>query len=66
MSRWFDSVRVLPLVGVLALVVGCETQGPAEQAGENLDNAANDVGDALDSGGPAEETGEALDNTLGN
>lgn len=33
---------------------GCEQQGPAEQAGESIDNAAERAGDKI------EETGEAI------
>lgn len=66
MSRLIDLVRVLPLAAALALVVGCESEGPAEQAGESIDNAASDVGDALDPAGPAEEAGQAVDDAVGN
>ncbi|WP_233579014.1 hypothetical protein [Tautonia sociabilis] len=64
MARWLEFARLVPLVGALAVFAGCESQGPAEQVGENLDNAAQDVGDALDPAGPAEEAGEAIDETL--
>lgn len=56
----------LTLLASLALGVGCEQQGPAEQAGESIDNAANDMGDALDPRGPAEEAGAAVDDTFDN
>lgn len=48
-----------PLVG---LGVGCESQGPAERAGERIDNAAKDVKDAVDPRGPVEKAGAAVDN----
>ncbi|QDV34327.1 hypothetical protein [Tautonia plasticadhaerens] len=66
MSRLIDLVRVLPLAAAVAIFVGCESQGPVEEAGENIDNAASDVGDALDPAGPAEEAGQAVDDAVGN
>ncbi|MEW4568194.1 hypothetical protein AB1L88_10025 [Tautonia sp. JC769] len=56
----------LTLLASLALCVGCEQQGPAERAGESIDNAADDMQDALDPRGPAEEAGAAVDDTLNN
>jgi hypothetical protein len=48
-------------------LTGCpERDGPAERAGEKLDDAAEKVGDALDPKGPAEEAGEKVDEALGN
>jgi hypothetical protein len=32
------------LVGVAGFVGGCEKKGPAQKAGENVDNAVNDAG----------------------
>jgi len=41
--------KSLTLAGLLAcsiLAMGCEEKGPAERAGEALDNAADEIGDA--------------------
>jgi hypothetical protein len=46
--------------GTLVLV-GCEPKGPAEQAGEKIDNAADAAADALDPRGPMEKAGDKLD-----
>lgn len=54
---------LLPLAGGLA---ACDDQGPAEEAGESLDEAAEDVGNAFDNSGPAEEAGEDIDDATGN
>lgn len=54
---------LLPLTGGLA---ACDDQGPAEEAGESLDEAADDVGNAFDNSGPAEEAGEDIDDATGN
>ncbi len=50
-----------PLVG---MGVGCESQGPAERAGEKIDKAAEDLKDAVDPRGPAEKAGAAVDNAV--
>lgn len=54
---------ILPLAGGLA---ACDDQGPMEEAGEELDQAAEDIGKAFESDGPAEEAGEDIDDALGN
>ncbi len=53
----------LMIAGVLALV-GCERDGPAENAGEAVDDAVGDVQDALSSDGPGETAGEEIDKAL--
>ncbi|MCE9649667.1 MAG: hypothetical protein K8R18_08605 [Parvibaculum sp.] len=53
----------LPLMGALA---ACDDKGPAEKAGEKLDNAADEMKDAVNPQGPAEKTGEKIDNATGN
>lgn len=54
---------VIPLFGALA---ACDDKpkGPAEAAGEKLDEAGQSVKDAIDPPGPAEETGRKIDNAL--
>ncbi len=46
--------------------VSCREKGPAEKAGEKLDNAAEKVKDAVDPAGPVEKAGEKVDKALGN
>ncbi len=53
------NVQVLLLLIILTVVGGTVTacdvnQGPVEKAGENIDNAVDDAGDAL------EDTGETI------
>ncbi len=56
---------ILPLLGGTVLLgSGCEQKGPAEQAGENIDEAADNAADALDPNGPAEEAGQAVDDAV--
>ena len=59
-------LRVLPLVlaGLLPLV-GCE-KGPAERAGERVDEAAREVRDTVNPpSGPAEAAGRKIDDATG-
>lgn len=44
------------IVGLFAgALVACEEQGPAEQAGEAVDNATEEAGEALEEAGDAAE-----------
>lgn len=54
------------MLGVTIIGAGCEQQGPAERAGERIDQAADDVGDAFRPAGPAERAGENLDRAADN
>lgn len=61
-DRMMAALRGLALAGgLVAFGAGCETQGPAEKAGEAVDDAARGVGDAIDPAGPMERAGEAAD-----
>jgi hypothetical protein len=44
--------------------VSCKEKGPAEKAGENLDNAVENVKDAVNPKGPVEKAGEKVDDAL--
>jgi hypothetical protein len=67
MKKWMTSVlRVAPLLmGSLGLFSGCEPQGPAERAGENIDRAVNNAKDRVSPSGPMEKAGENLDKAVG-
>lgn len=68
--RWHASYAVLALFTSLLVLGGCERQGPAEAAGERIDEAVEDVRDRagqlydeiIPEPGPAERMGQALDN----
>lgn len=45
--------------------VSCKKKGPAEEAGEKMDKAIENVKDAVDPKGPVEKVGEKIDNALG-
>lgn len=52
---------VLPIMGALA---ACDDKGPAEKAGEKIDNAAQSMKDTIDPPGPAEKAGRSIDDTF--
>lgn len=45
--------------------VSCKKKGPAEKAGEKMDEAIENVKDSIDPKGPVEKVGEKIDNALG-
>ena len=46
-------------LGCGAVLTGCEQQGPAEEAGEEIDEAVEDAGEEIDEA--AEEAGDAVE-----
>ncbi len=44
---------VLAISALLVALVGCEQQGPAEQAGEKIDNATEQAGENMEKAGEA-------------
>jgi hypothetical protein len=64
-SRTVRAARILSLVvGVIGLLPGCQTKGPAEQAGESIDRGVQNVKDAVVPAGPAEKAGRAVDRAV--
>lgn len=41
----------VPIALALALLAGCEREGPAERAGESIDRGAEKAGDSLERAG---------------
>jgi hypothetical protein len=60
--------RIAALAAVLcvtfATFAGCESKGPAEQAGKSIDKGVRDVKDAVNPPGPGEKAGRAVDDAL--
>jgi predicted small lipoprotein YifL len=60
--------RVEFLAGLLLASVvtfaGCETKGPAEKAGENIDKGIQNAKDAVNPPGPVEKVGRGVDKAL--
>ena len=53
------------LGGAIALGAGCEAEkGPAEKAGESVDNAAKNVKNTVSPPGPMEKAGQAADKAI--
>jgi hypothetical protein len=49
------------LLGAFISFAGCESKGPAEQAGAQIDKGVQDAKDAVNPPGPMEKAGRALD-----
>jgi hypothetical protein len=61
------STLLLPLcLAPLLATVSCKEKGPAEKTGESIDNAVENVKDAVDPKGPVEKAGEKVDKALDN
>lgn len=58
---WHASTAILALLASLLILNGCDRQGPAEEAGARIDEAVQDMKDAVAEPGPAQEAGRALD-----
>ncbi len=60
------TIVCLCLAPFFLLIPSCEKKGPAENAGEKIDEAIENVKDAVDPRGPVEKAGEKVDEALGN
>jgi hypothetical protein len=58
-------LMALCLLPITASLVSCKPKGPAEKAGESVDEAIEDVKDAVNPKGPVEKAGEKVDEALG-
>ena len=52
------------MLGALAAFAGCESKGPAEQAGESIDKGVQNAKDAVNPPGAAEKAGRNVDKAL--
>src|SRR5262249_33623052 len=57
---WGASVLLI----AMAAVSGCQSEGPAENAGKQLDKAGRDLKGAVVPPGPAEKAGRAVDDAI--
>jgi len=53
------ALSLMMSVGSIALLSGCESEGPAEEMGESIDEAAEEAGGAMEEAG--DEMEEAAD-----
>lgn len=52
MRKIMNVLLMVMALGVSGLAVsGCDNDGPAEEAGENIDQAIDDAGDSMDEAG---------------
>ena len=58
-------LAILAVIPFLGFVSSCKEKGPAEKAGESIDEAIEDVKDAVDPKSPVEKAGEKIDEALG-
>lgn len=61
------TVHKILLASLPAIVLGlgaCEDKGPAESAGQEIDQAVEKAKDAVDPQGPAERAGEKTDDSV--
>jgi len=65
-KKW--NCRFVPLAALFsvafATVVGCESKGPAERAGESIDKGVQNAKDAINPPGPVEKAGRAVDRAV--
>ncbi len=52
------------LLGAVMAFAGCETKGPAERAGEDIDKGVQNAKDAINPPGAGEKAGRSLDKAL--
>ena len=57
-------IAVVSAIPFLGFVTSCEKEGPAETTGEKVDEAVENIQDAVDPKGPMEEAGEKVDEAL--
>jgi hypothetical protein len=56
----------LLVLGGALVGVGCESQGPVEQAGKKVDQTVESVKDKLNPEGPVEKAGKKVDHAVEN
>jgi predicted small lipoprotein YifL len=52
------------LLGAFVSFAGCESKGPAEQAGKSVDQGIQNVKDTVNPPGPGEKAGREVDKVL--
>ena len=52
------------LLGAVTVFAGCESKGPAQRAGENVDKSVQKAKDAINPPGPVEKAGRSVDEAI--
>lgn len=70
-KKYISMLSLAIILSITLISTGCESEGPAEKAGEQIDqtiekgkDAVEDAADEITGTGPAEETGEAIDEAV--
>ena len=63
-NRFSPFLPLLLMVGSLVVFGGCESKGPVERAGENIDKGVQNAKDAVNPPGPVEKAGRNVDKAL--
>jgi len=59
------TIAIAAIVPFVIAVNSCKEKGPAEKAGEKIDETVEEIKDTVDPKGPLEEAGEKVDEALG-
>jgi len=62
-NKMFNILAALLLALSVGVLAGCEDQGPAEEAGENIDETMEEAGDEMEEA--AEEVEDEVDDATG-
>lgn len=63
-TRHHYLLPTLVFAAPVALLFACSEPGPAERAGQKLDETVENVRDAIDPAGPAEKAGRKVDEAV--
>lgn len=66
MRKYLPTLMMIAALGFTGIVfTGCsDSDGPAEKAGQSIDNAVDSAKDAVDKDGPVEKAGQKIDDTF--
>ena len=66
MNITYKQLLAMVFISSTLMITGCENQGPAEKAGERLDEAVDEMKDELEGTrkGPLERAGENIDDAM--
>jgi predicted small lipoprotein YifL len=65
-TKWTHRTALLAslLFGAVATIAGCESKGPAQQAGENVDKGIQSAKDTVNPPSTSEKVGRSVDKAL--
>ena len=66
--RFLRAVALVAVCASAGILSGCDShpKGPAEKAGQKLDDAKDKLSDTVNPKGPVEKAGRAMDRATGN